>query len=440
MSNSIGLINIISSVLLDYYSIAMIALFMHCFCDEEILWNQKKSRWTVGCVICNELVELFVGNSSLWIELVVVAVIILFGCKGKYIKRFLLCAYVYFVICFMYAGIMLMGIAYFFPNMRTVSNDDERWYLITLLLAAFFAFCYYRIKSMYLKKEVHIRFRKKEYVFLGAYSIFIMLMYALLSIAQEDTELGQGIYSFLVIILIVFCVIMPLYMIRGQVSNYYQGVKEYQELFLQEQLKLLEQHKAAEEETKRARHDMKNNLACIVMLLQSEKVQEATAYAENLLQEIQALSPKVITGDEMLNCIFSAKLEWMQKEGIQFEIDGVLDRGLNWKPMDICKVFANAIDNAIEACIKIEKREHRKIKVTLKRTKQFYSIEMTNSVADEKLCEPILNQNRQSEYTTKAEKKYHGLGLASMRSTVEKYGGMMKMSCENGMFLLHIVV
>ncbi|MBQ5850603.1 MAG: hypothetical protein IIW54_07310 [Lachnospiraceae bacterium] len=91
MSNSIGLINIISSVLLDYYSIAMIALFMHCFCDEEILWNQKKSRWTVGCVICNELVELFVGNSSLWIELVVVAVIILFGCKGKYIKRFLLC-------------------------------------------------------------------------------------------------------------------------------------------------------------------------------------------------------------------------------------------------------------------------------------------------------------------------------------------------------------
>ena len=427
-------------MLLDYYSIAMIALFMHCFCDEEILWNQKKSRWTVGYVICNELVELFVGNSSLWIELVVVAVIILFGCKGKYIKRFLLCAYVYFVICFMYAGIMLMGIAYFFPDMRTVSSDDERWYLITLLLAIFLAFCYYRIKSMYLKKGVHIRFGKKEYLFLGVYSIFIMVMYALLNIAQEDTELGQEIYSFLVIILIGFCVIIPLYLIRGQVSNYYQGVKEYQELFLQEQLKALEQYKAAEEETKRVRHDMKNNLACIAMLLQSEKTQEATEYVGNLLQEIQALSPKIITGDEMLNCIFSAKLEWMQKEGIQFEIDGVLDRGLDWKPMDVCKVFANAVDNAIEACIKIEKKENRKINVILKRTKQFYSIEMTNPVVDEKLCEPILNQNKKSHYTTKAEKKYHGLGIYSMRSTVEKYGGMMKMTCENGMFSLHIIV
>ena len=440
MSNSLWLIDVISSVLLEYYSVAMIAVLMHCFCDEKILWNQKKSLWTIGYVICNALVDLFVEDNKLWIQLVVVAVIISYGCKGKYIKHFLLCAYIYLVIGFMYAGIMLMGIAYFFPNMRTVSNDDERWYLITLLLAAFFAFCYYRIKSMYLKKGVHIRFGKKEYVFLGVYSIFIMVMYALLNIAQEDTELGQEIYSFLVIILIGFCVIIPLYLIRGEVSNYYQGVKEYQELFLQEQLKALEQYKAAEEETKRVRHDMKNNLACIAMLLQSEKTQEATEYVGNLLQEIQALSPKIITGDEMLNCIFSAKLEWMQKEGIQFEIDGVLDRGLDWKPMDVCKVFANAVDNAIEACIKIEKKENRKINVILKRTKQFYSIEMTNPVVDEKLCEPILNQNKKSHYTTKAEKKYHGLGIYSMRSTVEKYGGMMKMTCENGMFSLHIIV
>lgn len=440
MSNSLWLIDVISSVLLEYYSVAMIAVLMHCFCDEKILWNQKKSLWTIGYVICNALVDLFVEDNKLWIQLVVVAVIISYGCKGKYIKHFLLCAYIYLVICFMYAGIMLMGISYFFPDMRTVSSDDERWYLITLLLAIFLAFCYYRIKSMYLKKGVHIRFGKKEYVFLGVYSIFIMVMYALLNIAQEDTELGQEIYSFLVIILIGFCVIIPLYLIRGQVSNYYQGVKEYQELFLQEQLKALEQYKAAEEETKRVRHDMKNNLACIAMLLQSEKTQEATEYVGNLLQEIQALSPKIITGDEMLNCIFSAKLEWMQKEGIQFEIDGVLDRGLDWKPMDVCKVFANAVDNAIEACIKIEKKENRKINVILKRTKQFYSIEMTNPVVDEKLCEPILNQNKKSHYTTKAEKKYHGLGIYSMRSTVEKYGGMMKMTCENGMFSLHIIV
>ena len=440
MSNSLWLIDVISSVLLEYYSVAMIAVLMHCFCDEKILWNQKKSLWTIGYVICNALVDLFVEDNKLWIQLVVVAVIISYGCKGKYIKHFLLCAYIYLVIGFMYAGIMLMGISYFFPDMRTVSSDDERWYLITLLLAIFLAFCYYRIKSMYLKKGVHIRFGKKEYVFLGVYSIFIMVMYALLNIAQEDTELGQEIYSFLVIILIGFCVIIPLYLIRGQVSNYYQGVKEYQELFLQEQLKALEQYKAAEEETKRVRHDMKNNLACIAMLLQSEKTQEATEYVGNLLQEIQALSPKIITGDEMLNCIFSAKLEWMQKEGIQFEIDGVLDRGLDWKPMDVCKVFANAVDNAIEACIKIEKKENRKINVILKRTKQFYSIEMTNPVVDEKLCEPILNQNKKSHYTTKAEKKYHGLGIYSMRSTVEKYGGMMKMTCENGMFSLHIIV
>lgn len=440
MDGLLPIINIVASMLLAYYAIAMTAVFIQCFCDEGIVWSKKKSLWAIGYAICSTLSEIVIGDNILGVELVVFAMILLYGCKGKYIKRFFLCIYVYFMTCFVYAGIMLIGISYFLPDVASNSISGENKFVISLILSVFLAFCYYRIKSLYVKKEVHIRFEKKEYVFFGAYSMFIIVMYALLNLAQEDVEIEQGIYSFLVVVLIVFCIMIPLYLIRGQLSSYYQGVKEYQELFLQEQLKALEQYKAAEEETKRVRHDMKNNLACIAMLLQSEKAQEATEYVENLLQEIQALSPKVITGDEMLNCIFSAKLDWMQKEGIQFEIDGVLDRGLDWKPIDICKVFANAIDNAIEACVKVEEIQNRKIKVNLKRTKQFYSIEITNTVADEKLCNPILNLNKESHYTTKVEKKYHGLGLSTMKSTIEKYGGMMKMTCENGKFSLHIVV
>lgn len=429
-----------ASVMLEYYLFAMTAVLIHCFCDEGIVWNQRKALWAIGYAVCNSIGDIVLEDSMLLVEFGLASIILLYGCKGKYIKRLLLCIYVRFVVCFMYAGIILLSINYFLSEITVDKIINEYRYMVSLVLALFLAFCYYRMKSLYLKKEVHIRLSKKEYVFFGAYSLFIIVMYALLMLAQEDVEIEQGIHSFLVFVLIVFCIMIPLYLIRGQVSNYYQGVKEYQELFLQEQLKALEQYKAAEEETKRVRHDMKNNLSCIAMLLQNEKTQEATEYVENLLEDIKALSPKVITGDEMLNCIISAKLDWIQKEGIQFEIDGVLDRGLDWKPIDICKVFANAIDNAIEACMKVEETQNRKINVNLKRTKQFYSIEITNTVADEKLCEPILNLNKESHYTTKTEKKYHGLGISSMKNTVEKYGGMMKMTCENGRFSLHIVV
>jgi len=233
---------------------------------------------------------------------------------------------------------------------------------------------------------------------------------------------------------------VPFYLIKGQVSNYYQSTKEYQEIFLQEQLKTLERYKAAEEETRRIRHDMKNNLSCISMLLNEGKTHEASEYVEGLLQEISALSPKVVTGDEMLNCVFSAKLDWMQKENIVFEIDGVLDRGLDWKPIDICKVFANAIDNAIEACMKITDRDNRRIMVSLKRTKQYYSIEMKNTIADKKLCAPLLKNSSNTRYTTKTNKKFHGLGLSNMYRTVEKYGGMMKVDCQDNEFILNIVV
>ncbi|MBE5876735.1 MAG: GHKL domain-containing protein [Lachnospiraceae bacterium] len=438
----IDLKEIIVTVLLNYYSLAMVMVLLHCFFDEGIEWNKKKAHIVMGYYVIDAILTSGIEVSAWWmlLEYSMLLGFMLYGCKGRYIRRGVLCIYTYLVVSMIYSGVLMMGLFYFFPNNYSLEAVESIKYREYVILAVFMAFCYYRMKYQYLKKDVRIKFGRKVYLFLGGYTFFIIVMFMMLTLLRQDPEMEQGIQGILVAILMVFCLMVPFYLIKGQVSNYYQSTKEYQEIFLQEQLKTLERYKAAEEETRRIRHDMKNNLSCISMLLNEGKTHEASEYVEGLLQEISALSPKVVTGDEMLNCVFSAKLDWMQKENIVFEIDGVLDRGLDWKPIDICKVFANAIDNAIEACMKITDRDNRRIMVSLKRTKQYYSIEMKNTIADKKLCAPLLKNSSNTRYTTKTNKKFHGLGLSNMYRTVEKYGGMMKVDCQDNEFILNIVV
>ena len=42
--------------------------------------------------------------------------------------------------------------------------------------------------------------------------------------------------------------------------------------------------------------------------------------------------------------------------------------------------------------------------------------------------------------TTKSDKKRHGIGMLSMRTVVEKYGGNLEWKCENKQFFLSIIV
>ena len=42
--------------------------------------------------------------------------------------------------------------------------------------------------------------------------------------------------------------------------------------------------------------------------------------------------------------------------------------------------------------------------------------------------------------TTKADTKYHGYGLKSMKMVAEKYGGTMSINAEDEMFTLSIVI
>jgi sensor histidine kinase regulating citrate/malate metabolism len=137
----------------------------------------------------------------------------------------------------------------------------------------------------------------------------------------------------------------------------------------------------------------------------------------------------------MVDALISSKLAKMAELGITFSTDGVIDGGLNWKPMDICTVFANLLDNAIEAAAQTE---NGFVRLSFRKSEHHRLIEAVNSCPADVDCDALMLGG--SHITGKQDKALHGYGIGNIRKTVEKYGGMMKLSCAEHVFTMQIVL
>ena len=119
-----------------------------------------------------------------------------------------------------------------------------------------------------------------------------------------------------------------------------------------------------------------------------------------------------------------------QKSGIatHFQVDSL--EKIAVPSMDICTILSNALDNAIEANVKIEKMSDRYIetKITNDESGIFISIKNPSLEAPKK---------RAGNYiSSKTDKENHGLGLKSIKRTVDKHKGDMFIKYENEVFTI----
>ena len=101
---------------------------------------------------------------------------------------------------------------------------------------------------------------------------------------------------------------------------------------------------------------------------------------------------------------------------------------------DICTIFGNSLDNAIESVTMIEDPEKRLIHLTISQKKNFVLIQINN------YCENHITMKNGYPVTTKADKADHGFGLKSIRYTVEKYHGTLTFDLKDNWFELKMLI
>lgn len=178
-------------------------------------------------------------------------------------------------------------------------------------------------------------------------------------------------------------------------------------------------------------HDLKHQMAAMRRMGNGT---EKEKYLQEIEESVRIYDCMIQTGNEVLDTILTEKSLICEANHItvQCVADGNSLQFID--PVDICTVFGNALDNAIEGVSRIAEKERRLIDVLIHRKGQLLVISVTNPLNESLTFEEDLPM------TTKEKNGYHGFGLKSIRYTAEKYGGAMAVDTSGGNFSLRIVI
>lgn len=181
-------------------------------------------------------------------------------------------------------------------------------------------------------------------------------------------------------------------------------------------------------------HDLKHQIAG---LRAETDIDKRTEWLDAMEDDIRGFESVTNTGNKVLDTIIAGKIMHGHKYDIKFTcvIDGKLLEFMH--VTDICTIFGNAIDNAIENVVMIKDIEKRIIHVTVSAKNKFVLIQFQN------YCEVKPNEDKRGVRlfeSSKADKRNHGFGLKSIQYTVDKYDGTMKAGMNKDWFELTILI
>ena len=184
-------------------------------------------------------------------------------------------------------------------------------------------------------------------------------------------------------------------------------------------LKLQEEYYSSLEESqmqvRKLYHDMKNHLENISNLNQNSE--ESRQYIDELKDQLNNSNDVKSTGNAIVDIILNEKKKVCIKEGVDFEIN-VNSKDLSFmKNADISNIFSNVLNNAIEACQKIENGE-KYIKL------EAYKIKRAGS----------------RFITEKKDDFVHGIGIRSIETSAKAYDGDVVIDYDDDKFIIKILI
>lgn len=201
-------------------------------------------------------------------------------------------------------------------------------------------------------------------------------------------------------------------------------------------------------ETLAFRHDMNNHFGVLKYLCQNSadktqnggRLSEIDKYIDRLGIQFTNAGGDTDTGNMMVDFAVDMKKNYAQSKGIPMEVELQIPREMNYSSMDLVIFLSNLLDNAIEACEKMEQRENAKIilKMQYKMSNLIVLIKNTyDGMLDGKSSDS-------GEYamipTTKEDKDAHGIGMKNVMDIVEKYHGSLQWNAEQGWFTIHALL
>lgn len=178
-------------------------------------------------------------------------------------------------------------------------------------------------------------------------------------------------------------------------------------------------------------HDVNKHLNMIRNIYEIGNECLAKKYADEIETMLKPLGISEYTNNPILNILLNDKARYAKLHNVDFEIKvGRIDFSF-MKPVEVTTIFANLLDNAIDAVMK-SNTDNKYIIVNLDCYNDFIVINITNSFSGHciwKDGKPVSNKG-----------KNHGLGLINVEKVVRKYSGNILMNEVDNEFICNIIM
>lgn len=189
-----------------------------------------------------------------------------------------------------------------------------------------------------------------------------------------------------------------------------------------------------EEDTRKYRHDINNHLICLNELIKEGKVNSISEYLMTMQKNMNQIKQKIyVTGNDIIDAILNYHLSMINKE-TKIDIIGKCQNELDINKVDLCIIFGNLIQNAVEELSKKDSYNDKYLKVLIKMGTNYLCINISNSISNKGLEKKDLLQ------TGKKNKLNHGFGLLNIKRTVEENEGKFEIRIENCEFTASVIL
>ena len=207
--------------------------------------------------------------------------------------------------------------------------------------------------------------------------------------------------------------------------------QEQAEQHMQHQLKHLDEIILKQDELRRIRHDINGHFTALQGYLDTGDIQGGRCYLADLTDTFQAAAPSIHTGNNALDAILNAKQSLALSKNIAFSTKIRIQQTLPIAPRDLCIIFSNALDNAIEACDRLPPQAEKRIDLLLMEETETLYCKITNTA-------PLRHS---SDFTTsKIDPTNHGFGLSNIREALETYDVTLNIAQNGTLFTLEFLL
>ncbi len=186
------------------------------------------------------------------------------------------------------------------------------------------------------------------------------------------------------------------------------------------------------QQTRGWRHDYRNHIQTMKAYLAMDELDKLSDYLGELDKDLTNVDTVLKTGNVMIDAILNSKLSLAKSKKIQISAKAIVPKKLNISEVDLSIILGNLMDNAMEACDKVQEEE-RFIRVYIDILKGQLYIYVMNAV-NNKLT------RRGKRYLSTKSGKHHGFGLMRMDNVVKKYDGYLERQNEEGVFATEIML